>query len=318
VTTEVVPRSAPVTGTIDQERWSRAFRSMGTLVTLIAPAPAGERAAERLEEALAVVRATFEREDERFSRFRAGTEISLVNDRAGTWTQVSKPFLKVLRSSLAAAAETGGLFDPSVLPALLAVGYDRDFDDVIAGARLALHPPEPCGRWREIRIREDAVLLPDGVALDFGGIAKGWTVDRAAKRIRHLVPWCLLDAGGDLRLVGSAPGGGLEIAVEDPHDATAEILRLRLSGGAVATSSVTLRSWGPDLHHLIDPRTGLPARTGVLQATVWAKTCAQAEVASKWALLDGETALARFPAVLVHDDGRIVTNLSEDVAAVPT
>ncbi len=312
VTTDVAPRPAQLDGAEAPERWSGVFRSMGTLVTLIAPSPRSSRASERLAEAFGIVRSTFEREDERFSRFRSQTEISRVNDRAGSWTQVSKPFRKVLGAALDAARRTDGLFDPTVLPALLAVGYDRDFDEVIAGARLALHPPQPCGRWREIRMRGDEVLLPEGVALDFGGIAKGWTVDRAAKRIRDLVPWCLVDAGGDLRIVGSVPSEGLEIGIEDPHDPSAEILRVRLSRGAIATSSITLRSWGPGLHHLIDPRTGLPARTGLLQATVWAPTCGAAEVASKWALLDGDAALERIPAVLVHDDGTIVTNLTED------
>ena len=128
----------------------RSFRCMGTSVTLIAPVPEGRQAA-RFDEAFEIVRRTFVREDERFSRFRKGTEISLVNASAGTWTPVTAPFLKVAQLALEAARITDGLFDPTVLPALLAIGYDRDFDDLIAGARLALHPPEPCGRWREGR-----------------------------------------------------------------------------------------------------------------------------------------------------------------------
>ncbi len=314
-TTEALPRRIDeVSDASEPVRWARrSFRSMGTLVTLIGPADAAAAAA--VDEAFGVIRATFSREDDRFSRFREATELSRVNATAGRWTRVSKPFHAVLRAALDAARRTGGLFDPTVLPALLAIGYDRDFDDVIAGGRLALHPPEPCGRWREIRLRDDRVLVPGGVALDFGGIAKGWTVDRAARRVRGLLPWAMVDAGGDLRVVGRPPGGAVDIGVEDPHDPGTEILRLRVGRGAIATSAVTARAWGPDRHHLIDPRTGLPARTGVVQATVWGPTCAKAEVGSKWALLAPDRALERLPVVLVRDDGAVVTNLDGDERA---
>jgi len=285
---------------------------MGTVVTLVTAPPTRKRERRALDAAFGIVRRTFVREDERFSRFRTSTEISRVNDAAGSWTEVSKPFLEVLELSLEAARISGGLFDPTVLPALLAAGYDGDFDEVLAGARLALHPPEPCGRWPEIEIRDRSVLLPRGVAVDFGGIAKGWTSDRAARRIRKLLPWALVDAGGDLRVVGDIPAGGLSIAIEDPLDPTAEILRLQLERGALATSSVTTRSWGENMHHLIDPRTAKPADTDVLQATVWAPKCAAAEMGSKWALLAGESILEQLPAVLVRKDGSAITNLLAD------
>jgi thiamine biosynthesis lipoprotein len=297
----------------------RSFRCMGTLITLVTDPPGRRREREALHRAFDIVRRTFEREDERFSRFRPDTEISRVNAAAGRWVETTRPFRTVLSLALEAARVTGGLFDPTVLPALLAAGYVGDFDEVLAGARLALHPPEPCGRWPEIEIRGREVRLPSGVAVDFGGIAKGWTVDRAAKRVRSLLPWALVDAGGDLRVVGSCPDGGLLIGVEDPHDPAGEVLRLRLRRGGLATSSTTARSWGEGRHHLIDPRTSEPAATGILQATVWAPTCSGAEMGSKWALLAGDAILDRLAAVLVHEDGSVVSNLlDEDGAASPS
>jgi thiamine biosynthesis lipoprotein len=273
------------------------FRAMGTTVRLIGPDGQGFRAA------VAAVEETFVRLNDRFTRFTRRSELSRVNARAGRWTAVSQEFRAMTRLALDAAARTGGLFDPTVLPALLAAGYDRDFDDIIAGARLALHPPVPCGRWADVKVVGQRVLLPPGVSLDFGGIAKGRAADLAAEEAVAHLPWALVDAGGDLRLTGEAvPPGGLEIAVEDPHDPTAELLRLRVASGGLATSSVTARAWGPGLHHLIDPRTGLPADTGILQATVWAPTCAEAEVSAKWALLAGDHVARRLPAILVHDD----------------
>jgi thiamine biosynthesis lipoprotein len=279
---------------------------MGTTVRLIAPDLPG------FPGAAAAVEATFARLNDRFTRFTRDSELSRVNDRAGAWTAVTAEFLDMTTLALQAAARTDGLFDPTVLPALLAAGYDRDFDEVIAGARLALHPPVPCGRWREVGVREHHVLLPEGVALDFGGIAKGRAADLAAEDAAGLLPWALVDAGGDLRLAGDdVPPGGLDIAVEDPYDASAELLRLRLAAGGLATSSVTARAWGPGRHHLIDPRTGLPASTGIVQATVWAPTCAEAEVGAKWALLGGDDVAGRLPAVIVREDLRVDIGMSE-------
>jgi thiamine biosynthesis lipoprotein len=286
-----------------------SFRSMGTVVTLIVPPARSSSERIAVDRAARLAERTFVREDNRFSRFRHATEVSRVNARAGAWTRVSPPFLELLLLSVEAAQLTGGLFDPTVLPALLAAGYDRDFDDVIAGARLALNPPEACGRWTEIEVRRHEIRLPPDTALDFGGIAKGWTVDRAARTIKGLIPWTVVDAGGDLLVVGRPPRGGLPIGVEDPEDPNGEVLRLNLEHGALATSSVRFRSWGPGLHHLIDPRTARPADTGIVQATVWAATCVSAEVGAKWALLEGEPVLEKVASVLVRGDGAVLSNL---------
>jgi thiamine biosynthesis lipoprotein len=104
------------------------------------------------------------------------------------------------------------------------------------------------------------------------------------------------------------------VALEDPLDHGAEAARIRLEAGAVATSSVTARVWGPGLHQLIDPRTSLPAATEILQATMWAETCAEAEIRSKWALFAGPPALDRFPGVLILTGDRILTNMAEEAA----
>lgn len=283
-----------------------AFRAMGTDVSVLSAGDVPERAFRRAAERAEVI---FAREDRRFSRFRGDSELSRVNASSGGWTQVTPPFAEVVGVALAAAVETDGLFDPSTLGAVVAAGYDRDFDEVIAGARGRLRAPVPCGRWREIELDGDMLRLPEGVGLDLGGIAKGWTVDRAAETAADDLSWAMANAGGDLRLVGETPAGGIEIAVEDPEDRSAEATRITLDTGALATSCVTKRAWGPRLHHLIDPRTGLPADTSVLQATAWAETCARAEIRSKQALLDGPAVLVHYPAVLVLAGGDVLMNM---------
>ena len=288
------------------------FRAMGTAVHLLGPAedPAFRRAAARVER-------RFAREERRFSRFREDSELTRLNRSSGSAVRVSRPFAEVLDLALAAADSSGGLFDPTVHDALVAAGYDRDFDEVLAGARGALHPATPCGRWAEVVLDGSLVRLPKGVHLDLGGLAKGWTVDRAAEdALAAGLPWALVNAGGDLRVAGAAPV--LDVGVEDPERPADELVRLRLSAGAIATSSVVKRSWGPAQHHVIDPRTGAPAQTELLQASVWAPTCAEAEVLATQALLQGRSAAASLSCVLVADDGDVLVAMpAADPAAEP-
>jgi thiamine biosynthesis lipoprotein len=281
---------------------------MGTEVSLVADGRtdtgAFDRAARRVER-------VFASKERRFSRFRGDSELARVNARAGRRTRVSAPFAEVVGLAVAAARTTGGLFDPTVLPTLRALGYDADFDDVIAGARAALSPAVPCGRWGEIELDGRSLRLPADVEIDLGGIAKGWTADRAAERaLGDGLRWAIVNAGGDLRLAGETPAGGVEIGVEDPEALGRELARLRLDAGALATSCVTKRAWGPGLHHLIDPRTNTPSGGDVLQATAWAPTCAEAEILAKAALLEGTSALDRMHGLVVLADRTVVGSMA--------
>ena len=196
--------------------WS--FRAMGTSVRVLTQAGTDVPFSSAVR---AIVR-TFEREERRFSRFRADSELSLVDAAEGRWVRISPPFCSVMRVALDAAASTGGFFDPTVLGAMVAVGYDCTFDDVLAGARGALHPTSPCGRWRDVVLEDELLRLPLGVGLDLGGLVKGSTADKAATRaVDAGLPWVLVNAGGDLRIAGDAPR--IDIAVEDPDDPAGEL-----------------------------------------------------------------------------------------------
>jgi len=277
---------------------------MGTDVTLVSDgAEPGTFSA-----AFAEVSSIFAREEARFSRFREDSELSRLNRASGRWADVSPAFAEVLRLALDGAAATGGLFDPTVLGALEAAGYDRDFG-LIADRHDVRLSPRACGRWRDVELIGDRVRLPAGVGIDLGGLVKGWTADIAAGQAVALgVRSAIVSAGGDLRVAGDA--GQVEIGIEEPHDRDRTCCVIRVDGGGVATSSVTLRRWGAELHHVIDPRIGLPARTPVEQATVWGPTCAAAEVDAKRALLEGIGALDDIQGVLVLASGEIVTNLA--------
>ena len=148
--------------------------------------------------------------------------------------------------------------------------------------------PIPCGRWRDVTLEDDVLRVPAGVGIDLGGIAKGWTADLAATRGQDAgLPW-----------VSSTPAAtcGSSATRRDRRrhrrsgGPAAELGRLSIREGGLATSSIRSRSWGPGLHHVIDPRTGAPAETDLLQVTVTAPTCAEAEVRATAALLAGSAA----------------------------
>jgi FAD:protein FMN transferase len=286
------------------------FRAMGTSIHILTDDSCAPRT---VCAAATVIRRTFEREELRFSRFRAESELSRINAAPGRSIVLSPSFGTVMRLALDAARSTGGSFDPTVLYAMEAIGYDRDFDEVLAGARGVLRPAIPCGRWRDVTLEDDVLRVPAGVGIDLGGIAKGWTADLAASRAHDAgLPWVLVNAGGDLRIVGDAPT--IDVAIEDPDDRGTKLGRLSIREGGLATSSIRSRSWGPGLHHVIDPRTGAPAQTDLLQVTVMAPTCAEAEVAATAALLVG-TAAATRAAVAVTDDGRVLVGVPIEEAA---
>jgi thiamine biosynthesis lipoprotein len=281
----------------------QGFRAMGTEVVV-----AGDDATTPgvFAEAVAIVTGIFEREEARFSRFRGDSELSTVNRSPGEWIDVSRPFADVVRMAIEGAERTEGLFDPTVLGALESAGYDRDFAAIDEPHRTVV--PAPCGGWDRIEIGDGRVRIPGGVRLDLGGLVKGWTADLSAEAaVAAGLGWAIVNAGGDLRIAGDGPAH--EVGIEDPEDRREVLCVMRIDGGAIASTSVTQRRWGPGLHHLIDPRIGLPAATPVAQATVWAPTCAEAEISSKLAALKGTEALDELSAVLVLASGEVVTNL---------
>ena len=285
-------------------------RAMGTTLSVYGPAASFEAGARAVVD-------TFREEEQRFSRFRPDSELSRVNTLAGRWVQVSEGFGALLDFSLDHASATHGAFDPTVLAAVEAAGYDRDFEEVIRAARGALRPPVPCGRWNEIETRGRSIRMPREVGLDLGGVAKGWTADIAAERaLAAGMAWVLVSAGGDQRIAGDAPT--LSIDVEDPEEPTTPLMTLRLHEGALATSSTAKRTWGPGLHHVIDPRTGAPALTDAVQVTVWAPTCAAAEIAATTALLAGTRAVADAPSVIVAIDGSLHHSVAPAATAGPS
>ncbi|HEX9495515.1 MAG TPA: FAD:protein FMN transferase [Candidatus Limnocylindria bacterium] len=231
---------------------------------------------------LASARSWLDAMDDRLTRFSPASELSRLNAAAGRWADVSPELEALLRQSLDAFATSGGLVHIGVLPALLAAGYTRDFaaGQTPPTGEAIVAPPLP----DMLEVAPGRARLRAGTAIDLGGIAKGWLADRAVERIGANA---LANLGGDLRARGAGPDGeGWPVGFGGTTVALRDL--------GAATSGTEGRRWGERLHHLIDPRTGRPAETDLVEVSVLAPTGAEAEVLAKTALLLGREAGARF------------------------
>ncbi len=248
----------------------------------------------RVKQGFAWVREFIRLSEQRFTRFTDTSELADLNRAAGSWARVSTDMFDVLQAALALATETHGLFNPAILPALKQAGYDRSMDEIKSSpARMGAVGLLEMQDFRTIQLQPEtmSVLLPDGMQVDLGGIAKGWIAEKAARLLSHSAQACAVSAGGDIYFVNLPQGEpNWEVGLEDPLHPDRDLAILRVMPGAVATSAITKRRWlhnGREQHHLIDPRTGEPAVTEWLSVTVWASQAAEAEVYAKALLIGG-------------------------------
>lgn len=258
------------------------FRAMGTEVEVLSSPRPESGTIER-------VAGFFETVEAHLSRFRDDSELSRLNASAGRAFRASPLLLEVLGAALAAARESGGYFDPTVLDAMEANGYRNSFDEM-GGAAISRGTPRT-GNHRRVEITPGGdIVMVGSVRVDLGGFAKGWAVDKAALLMGGADSW-LINAGGDLLARGDGPdGGGWVVGVEDPLSPGRDTGVLLVSDGAVATSTTMRRRWRTDVgwaHHIIDPRTGMPSDTELASVTVMAPAVAEAEVLAKTVLLMG-------------------------------
>jgi FAD:protein FMN transferase len=241
---------------------------------------------------LEVARELVEELERRWSRFRPTSEISRLNQFAGHPVRVSTETLTLVQRALDGARVTGGRYDPTVLGAVLRAGYDRSFELLGAGRSAGGSSTLGLGHRRvAVDAAGSSVTLPPGVGFDPGGIGKGYAADLLVDELlAGGAAGACANLGGDLRVEGAAPSGGAwVVSIGHPlRETPAATIGLR--SGAVATSSRIRRAWGQGnerRHHLIDPATGAPTRSGLAAATVIAAAGWQAEVVAKAAFVAG-------------------------------
>ena len=236
--------------------------------------------------------------EQRFTRFSEASELAQLNRSAGVWFQASAEIFQVIEQAHLLAIETDGLFNPAILPALKQAGYDRSMDE-IRNIPPHMEPPLVVEKhdFRQIQLdlATKSILLPQGMQVDLGGIAKGWIAEQAARQLAIVSSACAVSAGGDMFLINLPQGEtAWEIGLENPLQPDQDLAVLHVMPGAVATSSIAKRQWkhnGQLQHHLIDPRSGQPAVTEWLSTTVWAEAAVQAEVYAKALLIAGPQAV---------------------------
>jgi thiamine biosynthesis lipoprotein len=262
----------------------------------------------------------------RFSRFLPDSELSRLNRDPRRIVPVSPTMARFVTAAVQIAAHTGGLVDPTLVGEIEQAGYAEHFDSApvpLAAALSAAGPrapaaPHPAARWREIDVdpRDGTVSRPPGLGLDAGGVAKGLFGDLLAEALDGHESFAI-DAAGDVRLGG---GAGLvrPVRAASPFDGSA-LHAFELRRGAAATSGIGRRSWldrdGRPAHHLLDPRTGRPAFTGIVQVTALASSGLEAEARAKAALLSGPDqarAWLEHGGVIVYDDGGIDVIAADD------
>ncbi len=251
--------------------------------------------ANQAQRALREVERFFHEAHSRFTRFEASSELSTLNASAGKLFAASSQMFEVVELAVKSATLTDGWFNPTIIGALEAAGYDRTFDAIkdARGQRPTTASVISAASTIQLDARRRTITLPQGVRIDLGGIAKGWTVQKAAERLAIYGP-CLVDAGGDMMTFGVVPGSNSwAIEIADPLDPENDTLTLYLHDQAVATSGSDRRRWqqnGVWQHHLIDPHTGRPSNSDLLTATVIAPTTVEAEVYAKTVFLLGSQA----------------------------
>jgi thiamine biosynthesis lipoprotein len=279
---------------------SGSFRAMGTTVMVRTRRNGDIEAARQL----------FEDVEQTCSRFRRSSELTLLNENPAPAVELSPMLRAVMESAATARFRTAGLVDTGIGQVVSDWGYDRTFFDIEDR-----EAAPPAGRRPEWTLEDGWLHRPPGIAIDLGGIAKGWTCDLAVDQGLTTVA----SAGGDLRSADPAT----TVEVVDPWSDRA--VTVALGVGALATSSVSRRRWrvgGREVHHLIDPRTSQPSDSPVLSASALAATAVEAEAGAKAVLLLGADGLAwaeRQPwirsAIVIWEDGNVYATTDLEVAA---
>ena len=225
-------------------------------------------------DALSDSKAEIIRLEKLLSRTKENSEITKINDQAGTPTEVDAEVASLLKSALEYSAATDGAYDITVAPIVSAWGF-------IGGDYRVPSQEELNGLLKDvgygrITLSGTTVTLGAGQSIDLGGIAKGYASDRvAAIYAKDGVTSGMISLGGNVWVCGKKPDGtDWRVAVQDPNDSSTYVGILSLSDAFAVTSGAYQRNFtqdGKTYHHIIDPTTGYPAESGLTSVTIVAK-----------------------------------------------
>jgi thiamine biosynthesis lipoprotein len=251
-----------------------------------------------------------------WTRFDSASDVQRLNWAEGRPTEVDVFTVRLIDELKKANALSNGDFDPTLLPSLISLGYAAS----VANPKRVTTLPESArapGNVSGIVTSGTTVTMPHGTSIDAGGMGKGLAGDLVCSRALDLGAYGVMaEFLGDIVVAGAAPDGvAWRLGIEDPFDNAKELAQVRISHGAIVTSSQRKRRFGPaDAHHLLSPADGSSAQTDVQTATVIAGTGAHAEALSKSAFVRHPDAFLEWlptqsaAGMVVLEDGHIRTS----------
>jgi len=268
------------------------FRAMGCQMEAITASES-----DHARELLGKVPGWFQEWEQILSRFLPDSELTQLNFHPEKPVRVSETFWEVFCAALDMEKESGGLVSPALQNTMVAIGYDRSFEELASNNRIAWLEPDMPIQLPASEITTDpatkVIFLPYGTQLDFGGIAKGWAANKAVERL-SVASSAMVNAGGDIAIKNlSKKDKKWTVGIVDPFNRDQFLCNVSMGSGGIATSGRDRRHWLQgelERHHIIDPRTFQPAQSDVITATVTAPTAIEAEMAAKSSLILGSRA----------------------------
>lgn len=302
---------------------------MGTYVTITAARDGLPEEAVRA--AVGKAFGEIERVDALMSTYKPESELSRVNKHAGMGpVKVDPEVADTVGMALDIARETGGAFDPTVGPLVKLWGIASK------GGRV----PSPGDIEATLGLVDYTQVVVDwqastvfikkpGMSMDLGGIAKGYASDRAAESlVKSGIPGGIVAVAGDLKLFGTHEDGtGWAVGIQHPRDKSKVMARFELSDRAISTSGDYERYFIKDgirYHHIIDPRTGYPAR-GFMSVSVLSQASYMADsLATGLFVMVPDKAFAfakahpELDVMMVKSDGeKMATGMFRDMETAP-
>ena len=231
---------------------------MDTFVTITVYTTDEDKAQEAIDDAFL----RMEEIENRASIFEEGTEATRLN-REGMLKSPSEDFRKLIELSLEYSQGTDGYFDITVQP-LLELWQSGLWQESKAVQENRIEATMNLVGWDKVTVGENAIeLTVEGMKITLGGIAKGYAVDEALDTISDTgIEHALINAGGDMRMLGTKPQGEpWRVALVNPDNKNESLASFIMADGAIATSGNYERYFDPEkkAHHIINPKTGYSA-----------------------------------------------------------
>ncbi len=279
---------------------------------------------EKCEEAVDAAEAEIKRLDELLSTGSDDSEVTKINKEAGG--KLSEDTSYLVKRALDIHEDTDGVFDITIYPVMKAWGFAGD----------TFHVPDEKALKETLSLVDATKISYDeknskisfekeGMEIDFGGIAKGYTSDRVIDILKSYgIEHAMINLGGNVDLLGKKiDGSEWRIAVQDPEDEDNYIGILSVSDKAVITSGGYERYFEEDgvkYHHIIDPSTGYPANHGLISVTIVSSDGTLADALSTSLFVMGKDKAIeywqshsdQFSTILIDEEG--IVYISEDIA----